>query len=142
LDFVHQERREMWDMTEASEISHNVFLGPTPESRSAEEQDFDVLIECSDLGRLNPATLRLIAESMDEAGNRSFLDFPSSGSILPPTWSHDEADGILETCRWIYHLSHGTRPKRDGASGLAHDSLLQLQHRPPCTGRVASSPHI
>lgn len=122
LDFVHQEWREMWDMTKASEISHNVFMGPTPESRSPEEQQFDVLIECCDFGRLNPAALQLIAESMDEESSQAFLDFPSSGSILPPTWSHDEADGILETCRWMYHLSHGTYPKpRDAATGQ-HDA--------------------
>ncbi|KAM4066962.1 dual specificity phosphatase, catalytic domain-containing protein [Hirsutella rhossiliensis] len=122
LDFVHQERREMWDMTKASEISPNVFMGPTPESQSPEEQQFDVLIECCDFGRLNPAVLQLIAESMDEALPQSFLDFPSSGSILPPTWSHDEADGILETCRWIYHLSHGTCPKPRDASTGRHDT--------------------
>ncbi|KAJ6440846.1 pps1 dual specificty phosphatase [Purpureocillium lavendulum] len=121
LDFVQQERREMWDMTEASEISHNVFMGPTPEPGSAEEQNFDILIECSDMGRLNPMALQLIAESMDETITQAFLDFPSSGSILPPTWSHDEADGILETCRWIYHLSHGTCRNAASAPSVDRD---------------------
>ncbi|KAL3963718.1 hypothetical protein ACCO45_000722 [Purpureocillium lilacinum] len=121
LDFVQQERREMWDMTEASEISHNVFMGPTPEPGSAEEQNFDILIECSDLGRLNPMALQLIAESLDETVAQAFLDFPSSGSILPPTWSHEEADGVLETCRWIYRLSHGTCPSLATASRVDHE---------------------
>jgi len=31
VDFFHQERREMYAMTQASEISHNVWMGPTPE---------------------------------------------------------------------------------------------------------------
>jgi dual specificity MAP kinase phosphatase len=110
LDFFHQERREMYEMTQASEFSHNVWLGPTPDSGSEEEQSYDVLIECSDLGRLNPAALQAISELADDETKQYHLDFPSSGSILPPTWSHAEADGILETCKWLYHLSHGTRP--------------------------------
>ena len=113
LDFFHQERREMWNMSEASEISHNVYMGPTPEPGSPEEQRFDILIECSDLGRLNPFALQLIAESSEDLVKQPFLDFPSSGSILPPTWSHAEADGILDTCKWIYHLSHGSYPEPD-----------------------------
>ncbi|KAK3191837.1 tyrosine/serine/threonine protein phosphatase pps1 [Lecanicillium sp. MT-2017a] len=115
LDLVHQERREMWDMTVASEIAHNVFMGPTPEPGSADEKQFDVLIECSDLGRLNPQALRRVAKSKSVKVDEPFHDFPSSGSILPPTYSHAEADGILETCKWIHHLSHGTYPSEDDA---------------------------
>ncbi|KJZ78878.1 hypothetical protein HIM_01651 [Hirsutella minnesotensis 3608] len=129
IDFVQQERREMWDMTEAKEISHNVFMGPTPESKSAEEQRFDILIECCDLGRLNPTVLQLVAESMNDTPTQSFLDFPSSGSILPPTWSHDETDGILETCRWIYHLSHGTCPQPQDASSPDDNEASMLYAR-------------
>ena len=110
VDFFHQERTEMYAMTKASEISHNVWLGPTPDHGTEEEERYDVLIECSDMGRLNAAALQAIAESSDEIVKQPYLDFPSSGSILPPTWSHAEADGILETCRWIYHLAHGTTP--------------------------------
>ncbi|KAI8407273.1 hypothetical protein FOFC_12708 [Fusarium oxysporum] len=117
LDFFNQERREMWAMTEASEFSKNVFMGPTPEQGSPEEQKYDILIECSDLGRLNPLALQLIAESPDDDNKQRFLDFPSSGSILPPTWSHSEADGILETCKWIYHLAHGSYPDPEPALG-------------------------
>ncbi|KAL2260867.1 hypothetical protein VTK26DRAFT_5015 [Humicola hyalothermophila] len=110
LDLFHQERREMYDMTRASEISHNVWLGPTPEPGSEDELAFDVLIECSDLGRLNPAALQAICERAHDYTGPLHLGFPSSGSILAPTWSHAEADGILETCKWIYHLAHGTHP--------------------------------
>lgn len=108
LDFVHQERREMFTMTKPSEISHNVWMGPTLDRDSEEESAFDLLIECSDLGRLNPGALQAIAEGADTI--QKCLDFPSSGSILPSSWSHAEADGIVETCRWIYHLAHGTHP--------------------------------
>ncbi|KAG6040193.1 hypothetical protein E4U41_001335 [Claviceps citrina] len=112
LDFAQQERSEMWDMTRTSEISHNVFMGPTPDQSSLEEAGFDILIECSDLGRLRPSALRQVVEAGTTfgQGSRLHFDFPSSGSILPPTWSQYEADGIVETCKWIYHLSHGTRP--------------------------------
>ncbi|CAJ0550492.1 Ff.00g104220.m01.CDS01 [Fusarium sp. VM40] len=133
LDFFNQERREMWAMTEASEFSQNVFMGPTPEQGSCEEQKYDILIECSDLGRLNPLALQLIAESPDDDGKQRFLDFPSSGSILPPTWSHSEADGVLETCKWIYHLAHGLYPEpepgmsTDGVDGEG-DSPMPSHH--------------
>ncbi|KAI1320074.1 hypothetical protein F5Y16DRAFT_405741 [Xylariaceae sp. FL0255] len=111
LDFFHQERVEMYDMTKASEISHNVWLGPTPEPGSEEDQRYDIQIECLDLGRLNPGALQAIAESTSDTDTKSHdLDFPSSGSISAPTWSHAEADGILDTCKWIWHLSHGTLP--------------------------------
>ncbi|KAI0205799.1 hypothetical protein F4808DRAFT_245108 [Astrocystis sublimbata] len=112
LDFFYQERTEMYAMTKASEISKNVWLGPTPEPGSEEESQFDILIECSDLGRLNPGALQAIAEKGTVGAQYRDLDFPSSGSIPPPTWSHAEADGILDTCQWLWHLSHGTLPAR------------------------------
>ncbi|KAI0859372.1 hypothetical protein F4860DRAFT_516020 [Xylaria cubensis] len=110
LDFFYQERTEMYAMTKASEISDNVWLGPTPEPGGEEESQFDILIECSDLGRLNPAALQSIAEKAPDGTKYRDLDFPSSGSIPAPTWSHAEADGILDTCQWIWHLAHGTLP--------------------------------
>ncbi|AEO61418.1 hypothetical protein MYCTH_2311554 [Thermothelomyces thermophilus ATCC 42464] len=110
LDFFHQERLDMYDMTQASEISPNVWLGPTPDSSSEDEQAYDILIDCNDLGRLNPAALQAIADAPDDETKQYHLDFPSSGSIIAPSWSNAEADGILETCKWLYHLAHGTRP--------------------------------
>ncbi|KAI1210530.1 uncharacterized protein F4807DRAFT_421777 [Annulohypoxylon truncatum] len=127
VDFFHQERLEMYAMTKATEVSHNVWMGPTPEPEGEEQQQFDILIECSDLGRLNPAALQAIAEGPNDDARHAYLDFPSSGSILPPTWSHAEADGILETCKWLWHLSHGTLPSRsdtdvDGDSNMSDAS--------------------
>lgn len=117
MDFFHQERFEMCTMTKASEIDHNVWLGPTPDpaidpSLLESGEQFDIFIECSDLGRMNPLALQTIAEtSIDEKPTQpTYLEFPSSGSIMPPTWSHIEADGILETCKWIHNLSHGILP--------------------------------
>ncbi|KAI0010594.1 hypothetical protein F4779DRAFT_286569 [Xylariaceae sp. FL0662B] len=127
VDFFHQERLEMYTMTRASEMSHNVWMGPTPEPNGQEEQLYDVLIECNDLGRLNPAALQAIAEGPSDDVKHPYLDFPSSGSILPPTWSHADADGILETCKWIWHLAHGTLPSKsntdqDGDSNMSDGS--------------------
>ena len=114
MDFFHQERLEMCTMTKASEIHHNVWLGPTPDpsidpALLETDEQFDILIECSDLGRLNPIALQAIAESTKD-GHPVYLEFPSSGSIMPPSWSQAEADGILDTCRWLYNLAHGILP--------------------------------
>lgn len=124
VDLFHQERLEMYAMSKASEISHNVWLGPTPEPAGDEEKEYDVLIECSDLSRLNPSALQAIAEASDDEVQNPYLEFPSSGSILPPTWSHTEADGILETCKWIWHLSHGTLPPKPNATDLDGDAEM------------------
>ncbi|KAL2109640.1 hypothetical protein VUR80DRAFT_2171 [Thermomyces stellatus] len=110
IDFFLQERREMYAMTKASEISRNVWVGPTPYPGSEDEEQFDILIECSDLGHLNPAALQAAVEDEKSIKRQQHFDFPSSGSILPPTWSHAEVDAILESCKWIFHLAHGTHP--------------------------------
>jgi len=112
MDFFHQERIEMCTMTKASEIHHNIWLGPTPDpaidpALLGSDDQYDILIECSDLGRLNPLALQALAEANETSDRPIHLEFPSSGSIMPPTWSHAETDGILETCKWLYNLSHG-----------------------------------
>lgn len=114
LDFFYQERVEMCTMTKASEIHHNVWMGPTPDpaidpALLGADEKFDILIECSDIGRLNPAALQAMAEGTT-GEHPAYFEFPSSGSIMPPTWSQTEADGILDTCMWIYNLSHGILP--------------------------------
>ncbi|KAI0394564.1 hypothetical protein F5Y17DRAFT_246281 [Xylariaceae sp. FL0594] len=109
LDFHQQERTEMYAMTKASEISSNVWLGPTLEPGCEEEQQYDILIECSDVGRLHPGALQVIAEGRQYDKRHADLEFPS-----PPTWSHGEGDEILDTCKWIWHLAHGTLPAGPG----------------------------
>ncbi|PSR79143.1 hypothetical protein BD289DRAFT_105370 [Coniella lustricola] len=136
LDFIQQERREMFIMTKPSEIAHNVWMGPTLDRASEDggaSESFDLFIECSDLGRLDPAALQDIALGLSEDSDPC-LDFPSSGSLLPSSWSHAEADGIVETCKWIHHLAHGTRPAeiepdKDGDS----DPIMARQHRTSST---------
>jgi len=131
LDFPNQERIEMYAMTEASEISHNVWLGPTPDHLTEEEQGYDVLIECSDLGRLDHGALVAIAESGEDSPKRHYLDFPASGSILAPTWSHAEADLIIETCKWLWHLAHGTHPSLSDPSQVEEDGDVLVSSPSP-----------
>lgn len=130
IDFVHQERKEMYDMTKPSEISHNVWMGPTLDRGSDEDSFFDIQIECSDMGRLNPAALKAIAEGSAPEPKQPFLDFPSSGSILPSTWSHSEVDGIVETCKWIYYLAHGTYPSSAAAHSDRDGDVFMSEDKP------------
>lgn len=109
---VQWERREMCTMSKASPIANNVWLGPTPDTTlcpsadmETDPQEFDIFIEASDLARPpDKKTLNQVAEL--SSSSPQHLEFPSSGSIMPPTWSHTEVDGLLDTCHWIYKLAN------------------------------------
>jgi dual specificity MAP kinase phosphatase len=104
-------------MSTASEISQGVFLGPTPDPQLMEtkidDPSFDIFIETSDLAQIpDTRALRQLKKVISEPGHRTLhIEFPSSGSILPPSWSHVEVDGLLETCQWIYNVTHPTRTR-------------------------------
>ncbi|KAF2473803.1 uncharacterized protein BDR25DRAFT_217039 [Lindgomyces ingoldianus] len=118
VDFFYWERYEMCAMSKASEISSNVFLGPTPdpvlESGSTSEHVFDILIEGNDLAHVpDSRTLRNHRTALESnSENPLHMEFPSSGSIMPPTWSHAEVDGLMETCKWIYELANPLEVKK------------------------------
>jgi dual specificity MAP kinase phosphatase len=119
VDFFYWERYEMCDMSKASEISSNVFLGPTPDPavhpECSGEEAYDVLIEATDLAHVpETRSLRALRMSMDKVTRKSALhmEFPSSGSIMPPSWSHTEVDGLMETCRWMYELANPQEVRR------------------------------
>jgi len=110
IDFLQWERDEMCDMSKASEFSRGVFLGPTPDwnslARNFSGDTFDVFIEASDQAQVqDDAQLASRFQLLDSTGTLH-VDFPSSGSILPPSWSNAEVDGLLCMCRWIYNLTH------------------------------------
>ncbi|KAK2766930.1 tyrosine/serine/threonine protein phosphatase pps1 [Arachnomyces sp. PD_36] len=108
MDFFQWERLEMCNMSKASEISHNVWQGPTPDPATLydhEELLFDVYIEASDIANIpSMRQLRAIGARVDEGPQR--LEFPSSGSVMPPSWSQNDIRDFIETCRWIYKLAH------------------------------------
>ena len=119
VDFFYWERYEMCEMSKASEISSNVFLGPTPDPalhpECSGEEAYDVLIEATDLAHVPESrSLRALRMSMDKVTRKSALhmEFPSSGSIMPPSWSHTEVDGLMETCRWMYELANPQEVRR------------------------------
>lgn len=144
MDFFHRERLEMCIMSAPSEIAPNVWLGPTPDPNLGfgidglnlreEQRNFDMLIECSDVAQIPDSKVyKRLEESLDQKdmhgpldGNaRDQLEFPGSGAILPPTWSHAEVDGLLTLCQWIYTQS---RP------GSRRDSKLSLTPEPDADG--------
>jgi dual specificity MAP kinase phosphatase len=120
MDFFHHERVEMCSMSAPTEISHNVWLGPTPDPtlalsgeellRQKDPQDFDLMVEASDLAQVPDSKAFIILEELlehkanAELGENAIpqLEFPGSGAIMPPTWSHAEVDGLLATCEWLY----------------------------------------
>lgn len=119
MDFFFSERMEMSIMSKATEISNNVFMGPTPDPvldpTVGEGPAFDILIEASDLAHVpDTRTLRGLRKALEDPRHPQLqLEFPSSGSILPPTWSHNEVDMLMETCEWIYEIANQTAKNGD-----------------------------
>ncbi|KAL2380039.1 hypothetical protein RJZ90_004863 [Blastomyces dermatitidis] len=106
---IHWERLEMCKMAEASEITTNVWQGPTPDinERPFEDLGFDVFIETHDVANIpNIRYLSKISRQMDDGPQR--LEFPSSGSVLA-SFNQIEVFDLIDTCRWIYHITHPER---------------------------------
>ncbi len=110
MDFLQWEREEMCEMSKASEFTQGVYQGPTPDWNSVAENDsgniFDVFVETSDQAQVPDDEYLSSRLQQLESSNSIHVDFPSSGSILPPSWSTAEVDGLLCMCRWIYNLTH------------------------------------
>lgn len=132
MDFFHWERLEMCSMTKPSQISRNIWMGPTPDPnlqafadlRGENEPEFDIMIEASDLAQIPDAKAFKLLDDILDGKIRSDLtdlaipqlEFPGSGAIMPPTWSHSEVDGLVEICAWMYKQAHGKfddRGRRD-----------------------------
>jgi dual specificity MAP kinase phosphatase len=123
------ERLEMSLMTRASEIAPNVYVGPTPDpsmlplSGAPCGTDYDVLIEASDLAQMpDAAAIESIKETLNAKDDGSILhiEIPGSGSIMPPTWSHVEVDGLMGLCRWIWEITH------ESDSGKTQEPVQEL----------------
>lgn len=132
MDFLQWERTEMCAMSKASEISQGVFQGPTPCPTIAgqETPSYDVLIEASDHAEMMSieALDARLADAGDEVLN---LTFPSSGSILPPSWPQTEVDGILLMCRWIYKITHSGHTQASTNTSVDEDGDIQMAELSP-----------
>lgn len=138
LDFLQQERREMCAMSKASEISHGVFQGPSPgpftdPPSSSDDPSFDLYVEASDHASLPDD--RALAAKLKQLEDRDddepvHLSFPSSGSILPPSWSQVEVDGILRMLRWLYDLNHNMKPRTRGKDTDGDIQMTEFSPRP------------
>ena len=142
VDFLQQERNEMCAMSKASEISKGIYQGPSPDTHKIPsthnaDNSFDLYIEANDHAgmpdeRLLAATLSKLEDRDDDTP--AHLAFPSSGSILPPSWSQTEVDGILQMCQWLYDLTHHARrnsvePTKDKDGDIQMTELNAKSHR-------------
>jgi dual specificity MAP kinase phosphatase len=141
IDFLQWERFEMCEMSKASELAQGVYQGPTPDWNSGVENDsdkvFDVFIEASDQAQVpNDDYLTSRLQQLDSSDS-IHLDFPSSGSILPPSWSTAEVDGLICMCRWIYNLTHpGATPSASNRpSSEDRDGDIQMTSFSPSRPR-------
>lgn len=118
MDFLLQERSEMYTMSRASEIHAGVYQGPSPVSPASvkisdDDSSFDVLVECNDHADMPDTKLFSIKSKQLQARRNEdpiCVAFPSSGSIIPSSWPRGEADGIIRMCQWIYNLTHTPQP--------------------------------
>jgi dual specificity MAP kinase phosphatase len=154
MDFLQWERLEMCAMSKSSEFSTGVYQGPSPGANPVlackDDGEFDVLIETSDHAQLPDEDV--LTSKLDEMGETSIhLSFPSSGSILPPSWSHSEVDSLLTMCRFIYALTHPKSiPALHEDRGLDQGNLrvadsdgdIQMQDLSPAPSSASSSTSI
>ncbi|KAF3483175.1 pps1 dual specificity phosphatase [Arthroderma uncinatum] len=109
MDFFLWERLEMYSMSQASEISNNVWQGPTPDLSydmgGLPAADYDILIETHD-GASIPDSRYLTKISSQLHKGPHHIEFPSSGSIMASAWSQLEVYDFIATCRWIYQLAN------------------------------------
>lgn len=134
MDFFHWERQEMCNMSKASEIARNVWLGPTPDSllcpplENDDEPAFDILVEANDLAQPpDTHTLKRIGELSYSVPQH--LEYPSSGSIMPQAHTKKGSDPLKTMCQWIYKLAN---PKNtpDASEDEENDSDGDIPMKP------------
>lgn len=130
ISVVQWERFEMCSMSRASEISNNVWQGPTPELasmlRDTKDEEFDLLIEASDVASVpGPRLLEKLDKQLEDGPQR--MEFPSSGSIIPPTGENRDVDDLVNTVRWMYYLANPEEPeqKEDADGDIPMVSLVK-----------------
>jgi dual specificity MAP kinase phosphatase len=120
-------------MSKATEISNNVFLGPTPDQAlhpdCVGEEAYDMLIEATDVAHVPEArSLRALRMGLERVHRKSTLhmEFPSSGSIMPPTWAHGEVDGLMDMCKWMYELANPHEVRRSKRKREEEDEAIEM----------------
>lgn len=103
-------------MSKTSEISKNVWLGPSPDIlMSSDGQDvmdtnqFDLTIEAIDLAPIpGPRYLDGVSKSLanEEWAEGVPMQFPSSGSIVPQLEANRDVEDFVNTVRWLYYLAN------------------------------------
>ncbi|KAJ5939207.1 hypothetical protein N7466_002341 [Penicillium verhagenii] len=134
MDFVQSERQEMCEMSAASEISENIWLGPTPdyilrpgECPPPEQSQFDLFIEASDLASIpGPRYLATIDQKLES--EPQYIEFPSAGSITLPSGNTREIEDLVNTLRWMYYLAHPEPTEVADSEG----DISMRQSKKPC----------
>lgn len=126
----------MCEMSRASEIASNVWLGPTRDdfapSHTQCRTDYAILIEASDLAQLpEPQTLMQLSHTLRETGRPQMLEFPSSGSFTALDWQKEEIKKVIATCEWIHataqpSMAEGNEHEKD------HDGDLLMHASSGC----------
>jgi len=135
MDFSQWERLEMCSMSRASEISANVWLGPTPDyilrpgvCEEPQNVPYDLMIEASDIAGIpGPRFLAMVDAKLENGPQR--MDFPASGSIVLQPGNTREVEDIVATIRWIYYLAH---PEPTEVADPDGDIALTDQSKKPC----------
>lgn len=124
----------MCSMACPSEISNNVFLGPTPDSsipytKSGSHVEFDLMIETHDVANIpDPRFLTRIGSLL--ASGRQRIEFPSSGSLIASELSQPEILDIVDTCRWIHHIANSREAEQQTVEADGDIQMDDLGNRP------------
>lgn len=132
VDFCHWERMEMRSMSKATEISKNVWLGPTADAQMGEsESKWDVLIETCDLAAIpRLGILKGLLYTLDQSHEPLFLEFPGSGSFSPMRWSKFDSDSLIHMCNWIYTVANGTLTEKESKDPDGDYQMSGTQRKP------------
>ena len=132
----------MCNMSKASEIAKNVWLGPTPDSllwppsENDDDPTFDILIEANDLAQPPDSQM------LERVGELSYsapqhLEYPSSGSIMPQTHTKRDSDPLKIMCQWIYKLANPENtPNASEDEENASDGDIPMKHILPRSRKV------
>ncbi len=134
----------MCEMSRASEIARNIWLGPTPDDRAGREKSacledrrYDVLVEASDLAPLvdPPATKDSSSTTVENSGPLK-IEFPSSGSILPGDWKDSDTEKLINTCQWLYQIANPEAEEECEGRSTDEDGDIEMVARTPSARRV------